>query len=143
MAEYKQIKFREVLMGKLGYGCDLLEELTRISVEHGITVGRVGAIGAVKKGCLGYYNQGTQAYQFRDFERPMEIAGLIGNVSLKDGNPFVHAHVTLADESGASYGGHLAPGNIVFACEFTMEIFDGPAFNRCFDKETGLQLWSI
>jgi predicted DNA-binding protein with PD1-like motif len=143
MAKFKQVKLQEIVMGKLAYDCDLLNELMNISIEHKITLGRIGAIGAVKKACIGFYNQKTQTYQFSNFDQPLEIASLIGNISLKDGNPFVHAHITLADESGKSYGGHLAPGTVVFACEFTLEIFDGPAFNRCFDEETGLQLWSI
>ena len=143
MADFKLIEPCEIIMGKLGYGCDLLEELTNICIERGIKLGRIQAIGAVQKACIGFYNQKTHEYQFSTIDRPLEITNLLGNVSLKDGNPFVHAHVTLADEEDAAYGGHLAPGTIVFACEFTLETFDGPPFNRRYDKETDLQLWSM
>lgn len=141
MTEFKQIKYRDALMGKLSYGCDLLEELTDIARKSGITLARVEAIGAVQKARIAFYNQKTQTYQFLSFDYPLEITKLSGNISLKGGNPFMHAHITLSDESGKSYGGHLASGTIVFSCEFLMDAFDSPDFHRGFDKQTGLYLW--
>ncbi|PKN53704.1 MAG: DNA-binding protein [Deltaproteobacteria bacterium HGW-Deltaproteobacteria-13] len=143
MTEFKSVSHRETIMGKLSYGCDLLEELTKISIERGIKLGRIEAIGAVQKARVGFYNQETRIYEFHSFDRPLEITKLAGNISGKEGNPFVHAHITLSDESGKSYGGHLASGTVVFACEFLLDAFDGPAFDRRFDEETGLPLWSI
>lgn len=143
MTESKTIDSREIVMGKLAYGCDLLEELTNICTERNVNLGRIEAIGAVQKARIGFYNQATRTYQFCALDHPLELVNLAGNISLKDGKPFVHAHVTLSDEAGKSYGGHLAPGTVVFACEFILEAFDGPTFKRCPDKETGLPLWSI
>lgn len=130
-------------MGKLGVGCDLLEGLTNVCVERNVTLGRVGAIGAVQSARISFYNQESLTYQYSSVNCPLEIAHLIGNVSLKDGKPFVHAHATMFDEQGRSYGGHVAPGTVVFACEFILESFDGPRFERKPDKETGLSLWSL
>jgi len=143
MTASRSITSRQIVVGKLSYGCDLLEELTDECIKHNVKLGRVEAIGAVQKARIGFYNQETRAYQFSTLDRPFEITNLIGNVSLKDGNPFVHAHVTLAGETGESCGGHLAPGTVVFACEFFIEAFDGPIFNRNPDEETGLPLWSL
>jgi uncharacterized protein len=67
----------------------------------------------------------------------------VGNISLKDGNPMVHAHITLADEAGKAYGGHLIPGTVVFACEFILQVFEQPLLERGFDEATGLPLWSM
>lgn len=143
MTEYRPVKSREIVMGKLPYDCDLLEALTNVCTERDIRLGRIKAIGAVRKACIGFYNQKTRTYQFSTLDRPLEITNLTGNISLKDGSPFVHAHVTLADEAGKSYGGHLAPGTVVFACEFIIEAFEGPAFHRSPDEETGLPLWTM
>ena len=33
----------------------------------------------------------------------------------------VHAHVTLGDAEGRAFGGHLAAGTPVFACEFVIQ----------------------
>ena len=143
MAEYEQVSSQRVFMGKLNYGSDLLQELTDVCVDRNVKLGRIEAIGAVQKARIAFYNQKDQTFQFFTLDFPMEIAHLIGNVSLKNGEPFVHAHVTLVDEKGKSYGGHLEPGTVVFACEFVLEVFDGPRFDRNPDEETGLSLWSI
>ena len=58
-------------------------------------------------------------------------------------NGRVHAHITLADENQKSYGGHLAAGTIVFACEVVIYSFKGPEFMRDYDEETGLPLWKL
>jgi len=141
MTEFKSLKPRELIMGRLDCGCDLLEELTNICIERGVNLGRVQAIGAVQKANIGFYDQENRTYRFSAIDHPLEIVNLLGNISIKDGKPFVHAHIALSNEAGVSYGGHLASGTIVFACEFILEAFDGPDFNRCFDEETGLPLW--
>ena len=130
-------------MGRLGFGCDLLEELNRVAREREIKLGRIEALGAVQKARIAYYDQNSRVYQFIDIDKAMEIVQLIGNISLKEAEPFVHAHITLADESGKVFGGHLAPGTILFACEFIIEALEGPDFNRSFDEETGLPLWNL
>lgn len=143
MAEMVQVKHAKTIMGRLRHGADLLDEITGICREHDIRLGRVEAIGAVKKASIGFYDQQTRAYSYLTLNKEMEIAKLSGNVSVKDGQVFVHAHVTLADETGRAYGGHLAPGTIVFACECIIEAFEGPALERVLDRETGLALWDI
>jgi uncharacterized protein len=132
---------RTTFMGRLNHGSDLLEEITAICRREDIRLGRIEALGAVQKACLGFYDQQLREYQFLVLDQPMEITKLIGNVSLKDNTPFVHAHITLADRTGHAYGGHLAPGTTVFACEFIVETFDGPVLERVFDEVTSLPLW--
>ena len=82
-------------------------------------------------------------YRFYDLNQTLEITNLIGNISIKDGVPIVHAHVTLSDKDGHAYGGHLAPGTIVFACEVVVQALDGPSFERGLDQKTGLPLWKM
>jgi len=143
MAAVKKVKGKDIYMGKLRHGADLLEELTEICVTAGIELGRIEAIGAVQRASVGFYNQEKQAYEFHVLEELLEITNLTGNVSIKEGSPFVHAHVTLSDSTGRAYGGHLAPGTIIFACECIIQAFEGPLFKRALDKETGLPLWTM
>jgi predicted DNA-binding protein with PD1-like motif len=143
MAEMIQVKKGKTIMGKFRHGADLLEEITGVCGEHDIRLGRVEAIGAVKKASIGFYDQQARTYAYLTLDKEMEITKLSGNVSVKDGQVFVHAHVTLADDTGRAYGGHLAPGTIVFACECVIEAFEGPALERVLDDETGLALWDI
>jgi predicted DNA-binding protein with PD1-like motif len=130
------------IMGRLAKGDDLLAALEAICRAHDITLGEVQAIGAVSQARLGYYHQGQQKYQFLELAQPLELLALIGNVSLKDGQPFVHAHVTLGDKDGNALGGHLAPGTVVFACEFTLQEYRAAQpFERHLDEATALFLW--
>ena len=143
MTIWKSIEPASLLMGKLKHGSDLLEEITNVCYKEDIRIGWIEALGAVKKARLGYYNQEMREYRFIDIDRPMEITKLVGNVSLKDGEPIVHAHITLSDMEGKTYGGHLVKGTEVFACEFILQVFDGVLFERAFDKVTGLPLWAM
>jgi len=135
------VNLRHIYMGKLEHGSDLLGSLTAICKEKDIELGRVMAIGAVQRAHLEYYNQGSKEYEESVIVEPLEISSLIGNVSLKDGQPFVHAHVTLADGEGHVFGGHLGEGTIVFAAEFVIEAYEGTELRRAFDGVTGLALW--
>ena len=143
MAQYAKFSFKETIVGRLEHDMDILEELTDICGEEKIQSARLEAIGAVKKAVIGYYQQSNREYQFKELKQSMEIVSLIGNVSLKEGEPMVHAHINLADDSGNCFGGHLAEGTIVFACEFMLHCLDGPALQRRFDKQTGLTLWGM
>jgi uncharacterized protein len=139
---YLKVTEARKIMGRLGKGDDLVGALTNICQDLGITLGEVKAIGAVSRARIGYYHQDTRQYEWLDLARPMEILALEGNISLKDGKPFVHAHVILSDGDGQAFGGHLAEGTIVFATEFVIqELKAERALNRQMDEETGLFLW--
>ena len=141
MSKMIRVTDGEKYIGRLSKGADLLEEMTGRCMELGIRFSRIEAIGAVSRARLAYYDQKEREYCHFDINEPLEIASLIGNISLKDGQPMVHAHVTLADESGKTYGGHLAPGTIVFACEIVIQAFKEEPLKRGKDEETGLPLW--
>jgi predicted DNA-binding protein with PD1-like motif len=142
MRKLESVQPDTVYMGRLPRDADLLDSLTEICREQGVTLGRIQAIGAVQRARLGYYDQQSWQYQFFNLEQGLEITSLMGNVSVKDGEPMVHAHVTLADPNGRTFGGHLAQGCPVFACEYILQVFSGPEFIREYDEQTGLPLWS-
>lgn len=136
------VKEGRILMGRLPKGADLLDSLTDICTRQDIKLGEVRVIGAVSQARVGYYDQDELVYGFIDFNEHLEIASLVGNVSLKDGKPFVHAHVTFADEKGSALGGHLAEGTLVFAAEYVIREFISTEIpERKLDGETGLYLW--
>lgn len=143
MATMKPVERGRMLVGKLDHGSDLLEEITTSCRQAGIRLGRIQAIGAVKKARLAYYDQGDKVYEFYDFNEPMEILSLIGNISLKNGQPMVHAHIVLSNGRGESFGGHLASGTVVFACECIIEELTGQEYERGLDETTGLPLWEL
>ena len=142
MQKLESVQVGTVYMGRLSYNSDLLDSLNELCREQGVTLGRIEAIGAVQRAKLEYYDQHTRQYQFFTLDQGLEIANLMGNISVKEGRPMVHAHITLADANGRTFGGHLAQGCPVFACEYILQAFNGPEFVRSYDEQTGLPLWS-
>jgi predicted DNA-binding protein with PD1-like motif len=128
-------------MGQLPLGADLYESISKICMEEDIKIGRVTALGTVKQAAVAYYDQKKKVYKPINFKKHLEILNCTGNVSLKDGKPFVHMHATFADSRGNVVGGHLTTGTVVFACELTIEEFEGKPLDRKPDEITGLNLW--
>ncbi len=132
------------LMGRLDKGADLLKALEDFCQQQNITLGEVRALGAVTRARVGYYDQAARVYTYLEFAQPLEILALVGNISVKDGKPMVHAHVTLGDAQGRALGGHLAEGTEVFACEFAIyEYTTDRELARQPDEATGLWLWPM
>jgi predicted DNA-binding protein with PD1-like motif len=130
------------VIGRLAKGDDLLAALEGLAREHNITLGEVRAIGAVSQARVGFYNQRERKYYYLDLAQPLEILSLTGNISIKDGKPMVHAHITLSDHQGRAFGGHLAEGTLAFACEFAIqEQVSDITLVRQMDEPTGLFLW--
>jgi predicted DNA-binding protein with PD1-like motif len=141
MGSIGSFSIKRTIVESLTRGSDLYEGLSHIAVAQGIRAGRVTAIGAVERARIAYYDQKTMTYSEIDVPQPMEILSLSGNISLKEGRPFVHVHVVLSDEHGNGKGGHLLPGTRVFSCEITIEEFEGPDIVREKDPASGLFLW--
>jgi uncharacterized protein len=131
-----------LLTGRLSCGDDLLDSLTRLCRSEKISAGSFNVIGAVTKAALGYYDQKKKRYaRCVVISKKLEIAACMGNISIKEGSPFVHAHIVLADRKGKAFGGHLMPGTGVFAAEFTIQEYRNVRLVRSPDPVTGLPLW--
>jgi len=79
-------------------------------------------------------------YHVTPVDEPVEIAACLGNISLLEGRPFVHAHAVLANGRGRSWAGHLVRGTI-FAAEVYLQELSGLPLKRVPDSITGLKLW--
>jgi len=130
-----------MIIGKLPHKSDLLRELNRFAKEHEVVAGFVQLIGSISRARLSYYDQKTHADQVLEFEHPYEIISGTGNISIRDGAPFAHLHLVLSDKDGKVIGGHCLDGCTIFAAEFIIWPFNGPAPRRTLDPATGLLLW--
>ncbi len=131
----------ESFLARLPMGADLLEAITNEFKKRSISKAGFTLIGALTEAEIGYYDMSERKYEFRKFEGPLEIVSCTGNVSHKDGEIFVHAHVVLSDEDFRCVGGHLAPGCKIFAAELFGAPLQGDVPSRVFDDPTGLFLW--
>jgi len=128
-------------VGRLATGSDLVEEIERYCAEQGIMAAQVVAIGAVRRARYAYYEQDDHRYRELESDTHHEVVGFIGNISMRDDRPFLHAHATFADADGATVGGHLLPGCEVFAGEVMIREMTGVSLVRQPDETTGLALW--
>ncbi|MCX8032272.1 MAG: DUF296 domain-containing protein [Thermoleophilia bacterium] len=126
---------------KLPYGSDLLKELQNYITTKNITLASLWGMGAVSRAVIRYYDQPKKEWIELKLDKRLEVAAMVGNVSLLNGEPIVHVHVVLADEKGRCYGGHLADGTLVFNLEIVIATYSGPPVNRQMDPVTGLTLW--
>jgi predicted DNA-binding protein with PD1-like motif len=137
MKEGKPVR---VLVERLRRGEDVLVRLNQLVFENGITAASFTALGAVEKASVGFSVRNGQ-YSTVSYDGPLEVLSCVGNVSLKHGKPFIHAHIAIADKEGKAYGGHLQPGCIVSATfEVTMLVYEGIDLVRKLDSETKLYL---
>jgi predicted DNA-binding protein with PD1-like motif len=122
------------------HNSDLVQFVTELAEKERIIVAAFTAIGALKRAKLEFYDQEKHEYQEITLDSPQEIASCIGNISVKDGKPFVHAHAVLADKNGNTKAGHLLEG-VVFAAEVHLRELKGAKLERKYDKVTDLSLW--
>ena len=125
----------------LTHDADLYQSIEKAFAAEEVQMGFFFAIGAVKNARISFYDQHQKTYLPLFIDRPAEILSCMGNMSLLDGKPFVHVHITLGFEDGSTAGGHLMEGTIIYACELHAMVLKGKALERHFDSTTGLKLW--
>ncbi len=128
-----------MIIRRLNHGGDLRGEIKRVCAEEKIKTGWFNAVGALKKLSVAFYDQEKKTYGRTELKEPCEITSCMGNISLADGEIFVHAHINVSDEKGAVKGGHLLESEI-FAAEVCVLLGD-EFLEREFDSVTGLKLW--
>ena len=144
-----------VIVARVKPGSDLLRSLQKIAAEEEITSGViVSGVGLLKQARLRNCRSLPEEYPITDanrtflsFEKPLEILSISGNVTLAEGEPLVHAHLTLSTVEGDEItviGGHLIEGCMVFGfSEFAILELEGIEMVKRFDEETKtLQLFA-
>lgn len=135
------LKDKQVAIISLSPKEEFIASLTGYCTEKQIAAGYITAIGACDKLKIAWYNLETKQYEDHEYKEDIEIAGIIGNVALIDGKPFIHAHGTFGRRDMSVIGGHIRSMTISAACEVRLEVFSGK-IERKYDKFTGLKLMS-
>ncbi|MFQ6063978.1 MAG: PPC domain-containing DNA-binding protein [Candidatus Bathyarchaeia archaeon] len=135
-------KIGRVVFARLSEGEDLLEAITLRSKQAKIVTAFFILIGALKKARLGFYRE--QEYKPIEISEPVEIASCMGNISVKEGEPIVHAHILVSNENGKAFGGHLLSGCIVSVnAELVLVEAADLTLQRVLDEKTKLNLWHM
>ncbi len=120
----------------------VMETLTQFCKDHGIYNGTVSGIGAVKNATIGAYDIPKQSYIKVTFDDARELLSCDGNITLLDGEPFIHIHLTLGDHDMNTKGGHLFEMDVAAVGEFVIKKLHGDA-SRKMNADIGLATWCL
>lgn len=128
-----------VVMAK---GDEAFGELGAFASENSITAAGLTGVGAAREVALGYFDPEINDYRSTTFSEQLEVLSLVGDVASKDGEPAVHAHITLGRQDSSTIGGHLQSLSVWPTLEVV--VTETPAhLAKKVDPETGLALIDI
>lgn len=127
---------------RIDKGEEILTSLKAICEKNDIKAGFLSAIGAADKVKVGLFDTNTKTYHSEVLTGDFEITNLSGNVSRKDGEVYIHLHITLCDDKYNARGGHLNEAWISGTCEMILTEVNGE-IGRRFDEEAGLNLFEL
>ncbi len=142
MYKFKELPGQRYVLS-LDNHVEIVEALTAFCLEKGILTGQVSGIGAINEATFRFLDPATKKYVDKTFAEQMEITNLTGNISQKDGKPYLHLHLTCSRRDYTCVGGHLLSARINGACELLVGTFPGVEIGRYPDPETGLNLYKF
>ncbi len=120
----------------------IVDVLTDFCIEHKIENGILTGIGAIKEIELGAYDPDEKVYTRQVFAESHELISCLGNITLLDGIPFIHAHITIGNHNFDLKGGHLFAAKVAAVGEFTILPLNGNV-PREFNEDVGLATWKL
>lgn len=150
MYKYKRVKVASPLMEwneryvlSIDNHQEIMAALADFCKKKKIKAGDITGIGAISEATFRFLDPATKQYVDKVFEEQMEITNLTGNISSKDGEVYLHVHLTCSRRDYTCVGGHLLNARINGACELLVTDFGLTSLGRRFDPETGLNLYDF
>ncbi len=121
----------------------LVESLIKFAKKENIHGGWVSGIGGALSVQLAFYDLQARDYEIKEFNKPLEITSLHGNIAYKDGEPFIHLHGTFSDANMQGLGGHVKELIVGGTCEIFLHNWFKGKLTRSEDDATGLALLDL
>lgn len=122
--------FDEIILVRLDKGDELVASILAVAQKEGLTLASVSGIGATDDFEVGVFDLERADYRHYRFGGNHEIVALAGNITTKDGAPYIHLHISCAGEDGRIVGGHLFEANISLTAEIVLHIGTGGVDRR-------------
>ncbi len=136
--EYR--KHGDTYIVRMDRGEEILACLAGLCKKEDIRLAQVDALGAVDHAVVCVYDVPTKTFFKKEFNEPMEISNLCGTVTKKDGEPYLHLHVTVCDKDLSAHGGHAMALRVSATCEMVVRVIEG-AVGRVYDENIGLNIF--
>ena len=130
------------ILVRLDNGDEIMSSLKKIAKEENVNFAQINGIGAVDQVEIGLFDFKTRKYKHKKLNGEYELTSLMGNITIKDNEPFVHAHVNISDDQYKCFGGHLFHAKITATGELFLLVLND-IVNREYDKFIGLHLWDL
>lgn len=140
--QYEFRKIDNTYIVRLNKGAEIISAIKDFCTSNNIKVGIVQGIGAINAATFGFFNPETKEYNEKLFEGPREITSLLGNISTKDGETYLHLHMNASGSDYNTIGGHLINATISLTGEIFITPINGTV-ERKFCEKTGLNLLSF
>ena len=139
--EYR--KFPQGYVLRLDPGEEIVSSLTRLVADENIQLASVSAIGAANDVTIGIFNTAEKQYYSQRCQGDYEISALVGSVTRKEGEPYLHLHITIGNPvTGQVHAGHLTSAVISATLELFLQVWDGQV-GRKFSDQVGLNLFEF
>ena len=139
--EYR--KFDQGYVLRLDPGEEIVASLTRLVEQENVQLGTVSALGAAGDVTIGIFNTKEKQYYSQRYQGDYEISALVGNVTRKEGEPYLHLHITIGNPvTGEVHAGHLTAATISATLELFLQVWDG-SVGRKFSDAVGLNLFEF
>ncbi len=137
----KAFRSGRIFVGRLPKGVDLVESITLIANDEGLSAASVRVFGEVSAVSLTRFDQETRIPRGQQREGSFTIAAMHGTISQFKRRSLARLSGVFVDADGSIVAGTVALGTTCYACEVVIEEIDGAGLSRDFDMETGLPLW--
>ena len=138
--EYR--RFGSTVVVRMDPGEEIIGQLNKVVESEDIALAQVNALGAINEFTIGAYSVVEQKYYSKDYTGAWEIVSLHGNVTRKEGEPYIHLHLGAGSHTGEMVGGHLNRAVISATCEMFITVLDGE-IERVNDPITGLNVFKF
>ncbi|MEG1520102.1 MAG: DNA-binding protein, partial [Clostridia bacterium] len=135
--EYR--KFDNTIVLRAQKGEDIVAKIAEVANIEKIKLGSISGLGATNNFTVGFFDTNTRIYHKENHRGDHEIISLLGNITRKDGEVYLHLHIACADESGRFVGGHLNEAFVSATAEIFITVLDGDV-GRVLDDDSGLNL---
>ena len=117
---------------------DVNEQLREACKLHDVkTAVVISGIGQLKNVQLGYFKEKGD-YAPENFDKPLEILSLSGNICKQEDDYVLHLHAVLGDEKKKAVGGHFIEGTVSITGEIVL-LKTNLNVQRKLNKKTGLK----
>ena len=136
-------RFGDKIVVRIDKGEELCAMLLELAEKEDIRMAGVTGIGASGDVTLGVFNPRIKEYTSVRYEGDYEIASVTGNLSRRDGKPYLHLHAVIGSPAkGECHAGHLNAAVISATCELVIDVIDGEV-GRKFSDDIGLNLYEF